>query len=119
MALKSAIRVLYLEEGRHPHLAARALCYPDALPPGPEGVSPLPSCDLVEGSAIISCFSACAGVSATGQGVTELPCDPSHLPSVHDMGSFISRPVLIFRTILNRVTNGFVTAVSRVILGGK
>ena len=58
-------------------------------------------------------------VSATGQGVPELPCDPSHLPSVHDMGSFISRPVLIFRTILNRATNGFVTAVSRALLGGK
>ena len=50
-------------------------------------------------------------------GGLELPCDPSHLPSMHDMGSFISRPVLIFRTILNRATNGFVTAVSRVILG--
>ena len=62
------------------------------------------------------------GVSA-GQrhrsGGLELPFDPSHLPSVHDMGSFISRPVLIFRTILNRATNGFVTAVSRVLLGGK
>ena len=52
-------------------------------------------------------------------GGLELPCDPSHLPSVHDMGSFISRPVLIFRTILNRATNGFVTAVSRVLLCGK
>ena len=39
-------------------------------------------------------------------GGPELPCDPSHLPSVHDMGSFISRPVLIFRTILNQATNG-------------
>ena len=36
-----------------------------------------------------------------------------------DMGSFFSRPVLIFPTILNRATNGFETAVSRVLLGGR
>ena len=54
--------------------------------------------------------SSCASGVAGRSGVPELPCDRSHLPSVHDMGSFISRPVLIFRTILNRVTNGFVTA---------
>ena len=60
-----------------------------------------------------------SAVSRHRSGGLELPCDPSHLPSVHDMGSFISRPVLIFRTILNRVTNGFVTAVSQVLLGGK
>ena len=76
MALKSAIRVLYLEEGRHPHLAARALCYPDALPPGPEGVSPLLSCELVEGSSIISSFLACPRVSVTGQGVSNCPVIP-------------------------------------------
>ena len=58
-------------------------------------------------------------VSRHRSGGLELPCDPSHLPSVHDMGSFFSRPVLIFRTILNRATNGFVTAVSRVPPGGK
>ena len=52
-------------------------------------------------------------------GGLELPCDPSHLPSVHDMGSFFSRPALIFPTILNRATNGFETAVSRVLLGGR
>ena len=40
-----------------PHLAARVRCHPDALPPGSEGVSPLPSCELVEGTTIISCFS--------------------------------------------------------------
>jgi len=108
-----------LEVGRPPHLAARARCHPDALAPGPEGVSPLPSCELVEGTTIRSCFSACAGVSATGQGVPELPCGPNHLPSVHDMGSFFSRPVLIFPTNLNRATNGFITVFSRVLLGGK
>ena len=59
------------------------------------------------------------GSASPRSGGPELPCDPSHLPSVHDMGSFFSRPVLIFRTILNRETNGFVTAVSRVLLGGK
>ena len=52
MALKSAILVLYLEAAYPPHLAARALCHPDALAPGPEGVSPLPSCELVEGTTI-------------------------------------------------------------------
>ena len=118
VALKSAILVLYLEAACPPHLAARARCHPDALAPGPEGVTPLPSCELVEGSSIAAA-SRRAGVSATGQGVPELPCDPSHSWSVHDMGSFISRPVLIFPTILNRATNGFETAVSRVLLGGR
>jgi len=33
-----------LEVGRPPHLAARAHCHPNALPPGLEGVTPLPSC---------------------------------------------------------------------------
>ena len=57
VALKSAILVLYLEAASPPHLAARARCHPDALAPGPEGVSPLPSCELVEGTTIRSCFS--------------------------------------------------------------
>ena len=70
MALKSAILVLYLEAASPPHLAARALCHPDALAPGPEGVSPLPSCELVEGTTIISCFWRVRGVTATGQGVS-------------------------------------------------
>ena len=48
-----------LEAGHPPHLAARARCHPDALRPGSEGVSPLPSCELVEGTTIRSCFSAC------------------------------------------------------------
>ena len=73
MALKSAILVLYLEAAFPPHLVARAHCHPDALAPGPEGVSPLPSCELVEGTTMSSCFSACLRVSATGQGVPELP----------------------------------------------
>ena len=119
VALKSAILILYLEAASPPHLAARARWHPDALAPGSEGVSPLPSCELVEGSSIISSFLACPRCHRHRSGGLELPCDPSHLPSVHDMGSFISRPVLIFRTILNRATNGFVTAVSRVLLGGK
>ena len=102
-----------------PHLVARAHCHPDALAPGPEGVSPLLSCELVEGTTISSCFSACQRCQRHRSGGLELPCDSSHLPSVHDMGSIVSRPVLIFRTILNQATNGFVTAVSRVILGGK
>ena len=67
-ALKSAILVLYLEAASPPHLAARALCHPDALAPGPEGVSPLPSCELVEGTTIISCVSACAGVPSPVRG---------------------------------------------------
>ena len=57
VALKSAILVLYLEAASPPHLAARARCHPDALAPGPEGVSPLPSCELVGGTTIHSCFS--------------------------------------------------------------
>ena len=73
MALKSTILVLYLEVAPAAHLAARAHCHPDALAPGPEGVSPLPSCDLVEGSSIRSCFSACLRVSVTGQGVSNCP----------------------------------------------
>ena len=56
----SAILALYLEAASPPHLAARAHGHPDALPPGPEGVSPLPSCELVEGTSISNCFSACA-----------------------------------------------------------
>ena len=56
VALKSTILVLYLEAAPAAHLAARAHCHPDALPPGPEGVSPLLSCELVEGSSIVSSF---------------------------------------------------------------
>ena len=59
MALKSTILVLYLEAAPAAHLAARAHCHPDALAPGPEGVSPLLSCELVEGTIIRTCFSAC------------------------------------------------------------
>ena len=76
MALKSAILILYLEAASPPHLAARARCHPDALAPGSEGVSPLPSCELVEGSSIISSFLACPRVSATGQGVSNCPVIP-------------------------------------------
>ena len=35
------------------------------------------------------------------------------------MRPLVSRVVFTFSTILNRVTNGFATAVSRVLLGGK
>jgi hypothetical protein len=72
VALKSANLVLYLEAASPPHLAARAHCHPDALPPGPEGVSPLLSCELVEGSS----FLACPRVSVTGQGVSNCPVIP-------------------------------------------
>ena len=72
MALKSTILVLYLEAAPAAHLAARAHGHPDALAPGPEGVSPL-SCELVEGTIISSCFSACPRVSVTGQGVQNCP----------------------------------------------
>ena len=67
MALKSTILVLYLEAAPAAHLAARAHCHPDALAPGPEGVSPLLSCELVEGTTIISCFSPLLRVSAAAQ----------------------------------------------------
>ena len=65
-----------VEAASPPHLAARALCHPDALAPGPEGVSPLPSCELVEGTTMSSCFSACLRVSVTGQGVSNCPVIP-------------------------------------------
>ena len=73
MALKSTILVLYLEAAPTAHLATRAHCHSDALAPGLEGVSPLLSCELVEGSSIISTFLACPRVSATGQGVQNCP----------------------------------------------
>ena len=38
-----------------------------------EGVSPLLSCELVEGSSSISSFLACPRVSVTGQGVSNCP----------------------------------------------
>ena len=76
MALKSTILVLYLEAAPAAHLAARAHCHPDALPPGPEGASPLLSCELVKGSSIISIFLACPRVSVTGQGVSNCPVIP-------------------------------------------
>ena len=76
VALKSTILVLYLEAASPPHLAARARGHPDALVPGPEGVSPLLSCELVEGSSIISSFLACPRVSVTGQGVSNCPLIP-------------------------------------------
>ena len=59
MALKSAILGLYLEAGPTAHLAAHAPAHPDALPPGPEVVSPLPSCELVEATTIHHCIWAC------------------------------------------------------------
>ena len=59
VALKSTILVLYLEAAPAAHLAARAHCHPDALPPGPEGVSPLLSCELVEGTTISCCSALC------------------------------------------------------------
>ena len=76
VALKSAIFVFYFQAAPTAHLAARAHCHPDALAQGPEGVSPLPSCELVEGTTIISCFSACLWVSVTGQGVQNCPVIP-------------------------------------------
>ena len=76
VALKSAILVLYLEAACPPHLAARARCHPDALAPGPEGVTPLPSCELVEGSSIAAASRRVSGVSVTGQGVSNCPVIP-------------------------------------------
>ena len=74
MALKSAILVLYLQPGPAAHLAAHAPAHPDELPPGSEGVSPPRPCELVEGTAIISCFSRCcvrAGVNGGSLGGSE------------------------------------------------
>ena len=85
----SAILALYLEAASPPHLAARARCHPDALAPGPEGVSPLPSCELVEGSSIISSFLACPRCPVTGQGVSNCPVIPvmSHQCMTWDQSS--------------------------------
>ena len=60
-----------------PTLACQiGLCHPDALAPGPEGVSPLLSCELVEGMMVKSSFLACPRVSVTGQGVSNCPVIP-------------------------------------------
>jgi hypothetical protein len=62
VALKSAILVLYLQAGRAAHLAADTRCHPDELARKSEvASSPLP-CELVEGTAIRSCFSVLSAV---------------------------------------------------------
>ena len=68
MALKSAILAFYLQAGPATHLAAHAPAHPDELPPGSEGASPPRPCELLEGTIIISCFSACAGVPSPVRG---------------------------------------------------